>query len=198
VVGFDTTILPGREGSVTEEVSAKSLHGGSFQKYITVFSNAKNKPEMRLSIRGVVKQIIAAAPDYLQMRNPKDGKYELEVKILCEKADLSINEISFREETSPAAGAAAWQKNLGRPCTFRFTKVGDKPNGDGYYEYKLTLWSQALESQPYAYGEFVFKTNHPELPELKLRGMVDANGPQPPPKPVTSPPQPPPPSPAKK
>jgi len=54
VVAYDTTILPGREGKITPQVTIKGMHGGAFKKSISVESNAVNNPKLSLTIEGVI------------------------------------------------------------------------------------------------------------------------------------------------
>lgn len=53
-------ILPGESAKL--EVKYDTHRLGHFSKYVTVYSNAKNQPEMRLSITGEVQQQAAATP----------------------------------------------------------------------------------------------------------------------------------------
>ena len=53
-------ILPGESAKL--EVKYDTHRIGQFTKYVTVYSNAKNQPEMRLSITGEVQQQAAATP----------------------------------------------------------------------------------------------------------------------------------------
>ena len=50
MVGFDSIIQPGRVGTITPKIELKNLHGGAFMKSVTVTSNAKNTPSLRLSL----------------------------------------------------------------------------------------------------------------------------------------------------
>jgi hypothetical protein len=174
VVGFDTTILPGREGSITEEVALAKVHDGAFTKCLTVNSNATNKPQMQLCIKGNVKMPVSASPTYLRMGKGKNDNFEAELTLSTEKQDLQVAEVVFKSgsqgPSSPAA-QAAWQNNLPLSCLFTLKKP-EKPNSAGLWEFKLLL-TMACSEKESKYGEFVVKTNHPEAPEVKVSGSLE-------------------------
>ena len=69
MVEFDSTILPGREGSLTPQVKITGLHSGKFSKSITVESNASNKPRLVLTIKGYILPVLDVTPTYLTVVN---------------------------------------------------------------------------------------------------------------------------------
>lgn len=170
MVGFDTTIPPGREGSITEEVSMAKMHDGAFSKCLTVSSNAKNKPDMRLCIKGTVKVALAVSPSYAQMKRDSSGKFSLELTLTTEKPNLQVKEVTFKAN-STAQGQTAWQTNLPSYCMFKLIKP-EKPNNDGSWTYKLLLTYTAEEKEN-KFGDFVIATNHPETPEVRASGTID-------------------------
>jgi hypothetical protein len=177
VVGFDTTILPGREGSITEEVAMSKVHDGAFTKCATVTSNAKNKGEIRLCLKGFVKVPVAVSPQYLQMKKSVPGVLQADLTLSTEKTDLQVKNVIFTSNAQAAAtGQNAWQNKLPLYCTFKLTKP-EKPKDDGTLEYKLVITINANLSQSQT-GEFTITTNHPEALELKENGMVDAGAEQ--------------------
>jgi hypothetical protein len=178
VVGFDSTILPGREGTVTEEVEMSKLHEGSFVKYATVTSNAKNKPELKLSLKGVIKVAVSVSPQFVQMiKKAGSSGFETELTLTTEKPDLQVKDVTFSSNTQPAtAGQNAWSNKLPVYLTFKLAKP-EKPKADGSWEYKLALKLDADLPQTQN-GEFAITTNHPEAQELKESGNIDV-GPAP-------------------
>jgi hypothetical protein len=171
VVGFDSTILPGREGSITEEVAMSKVHDGAFTKCATVTSNAKNKPELRLCLKGFIKVPVAVSPQYISMKRGASNAFECEVTLSTDKPDLQVKNIVFNTNTAQAASAqSAWQEKLPIYVEFKLGKP-DKKN-DGVFEYKLviTINSDFPQNQ---FGEFAITTNHPEASELKENGMID-------------------------
>ena len=173
MVGFDTTILPGREGLVTEEVAMSKVHDGAFTKCATVTSNAKNKAELRLCLKGFVKVPVSVSPQYFSMKKGASGLYECEVTLSTDKPDMVVKGVTFSTNTAQAAssGQSAWQEKLPIYVEFKLTKP-DKPKDGGVFDYKLvmTVNSDFPQNQ---FGEFTITTNHPEASELKENGMID-------------------------
>jgi hypothetical protein len=177
VVGFDTTILPGREGSVTEEVAMSKVHEGAFTKCANVTSNAKNKSDLKLCLKGFVKVAVAVSPQYIQMKKGATGKPECNLTLTTEKADLQVKDVTFSSNTqSGAAAQSAWQSKLPIYLVFKLTKP-EKPKDDGSWEYKLVV-TLAADLPQNQYGEFVVTTNHPEAQELKENGLIDVGAEQ--------------------
>ncbi len=175
MVGFDTTILPGREGSITPEVNLSKAHGGTFSKCVTVTSNAKNKPEMHLCVKMTLKVPLAASPEYIQMKRGKSGAFEVEFTLTTDKPDLAIKEVTFKASSQgTGAGQAAWMASLPDHLMFLLTKP-DKPTADGSWDYKLKLTGDVGDLKENKFGEFVITTNHPDVPELKLNGLIDVS-----------------------
>jgi hypothetical protein len=172
VVGFDTTILPGREGSITEEVAMSKVHDGAFSKCATVTSNAKNKAELRLCLKGFVKVPVSVSPQYIQLKKSSTGIYQADLTLSSEKTDLQVKNVTFNSNAQAAStGQNAWQSKLPLYCTYKLTKP-EKPKDDGSWEFKLVITMNADLPQNQT-GEFVITTNHPEALELKENGMID-------------------------
>jgi hypothetical protein len=177
VVGFDTTILPGREGTVTEEVSIAKIHDGPFTKCLTVSSNAKNKPQMQLCMKGMVKVPLSVSPSYVQMKRGKSGLlYEAELTLSTEKPDLKVSEVFFTAAGSGSSGQTPWQSTLPLHCDFKLTKP-DSVGAGGTWMYKLAVTMSFGEKDSKS-GEFVIKTNHPEAGEVKTSGSIDVSADQ--------------------
>jgi hypothetical protein len=174
VVGFDTTILPGREGAITEEVSLSRIHDGVFNKCLTVTSNANNKPQMQLCIKGFVKVPLAVAPSYAQMRRGNNGLFETELTLSTEKPDLKVTEVVFTTGTG-STGQTPWQNTLPIHCEFKLTKP-DSAGSGGVWSYRLAVATH-YEDKDSKSGELVIKTNHPDAAEVKTSGNIDASVP---------------------
>jgi hypothetical protein len=172
VVGFDTTILPGREGSITQEVAMAKVHEGAFTKCATVTSNAKNKPDLRLCLKGFIKVAVSVSPQYILVKKTASGAMQCDVTLTSEKPDLLVKNVTFTANSqAPASEQSAWQNKLPVYIVFKLTKP-EKPKDDGAWEYKLVLSCDAGIPQN-QYGEFVITTNHPEAQEIKESGMID-------------------------
>ena len=172
MVGYDSIIPPGRVGTVTESVNLSNYHGGSYTKSASIMSNAKNSPSMQISIRWVIKAYISASPSMIELIKDKNGDFKAEVTLTSEKAKLKVTEVEFRanEEKPANASGPAWQNEL--PVQISCFLEKDTLKKDGYrdYIYKLSAKVVGVEKKT---GDFVFKTNHENAPELKVSGMVD-------------------------
>ncbi|MDD5676214.1 MAG: hypothetical protein PHC61_18725 [Chitinivibrionales bacterium] len=145
------------------------MHGGDFNKGVTVTSNATNSPEMQLSVRGRIKAHIEANPNYLTLSKNDKGVLAGEVTLASGKADLQVSEVNF----APSANTAhdiAWQSKLPIPVQFKFVKT-DSTKGNQECKYKLSLWVDFKNPEP-RYGDFTIKTNHPKKPEITISGMI--------------------------
>ena len=177
MVGFDTTILPGREGSITEQIDIAKIHGGEFTKCATVTCNAKNKPDFRLCLKGVVKEPLHVNPQYIALKKDMNKKqYSLDLLLSSEKADLVVKNVSFVTNSQPAsspAGQNTWQNKL--PVYFTVSvKKAAKPKDDGEWDYVVTI-SIASDFAENQSGDFVISTNHPDALETKIPGMIEAS-----------------------
>ncbi|HUI92391.1 MAG TPA: hypothetical protein VLX68_09120 [Chitinivibrionales bacterium] len=172
MVGFDTTILPGREGTVTEEVALDRVHDGAFTKCLTVNSNAKNKPSLQLCMKGFVKVPVAVSPGYPQMRRGSNGLYETDLTLSTDKPDLKVLEVFFTPG-SGSSGQTPWQNTLPLHCEFKLTRP-DSAGAGGIWAYRLAV-STRFEEKDSKTGEFVIKTNHPDAGEVKTTGNIEAS-----------------------
>jgi hypothetical protein len=180
VVGFDSIILPGREGKVTQEVDLSNFHGGNFKKTITVISDASNEPSLKLSLSGNVMAYIRVNAQYIRMQCEAGKENTAEIVLGSQKKDLKISDVTFEagagdnRHGQPAGGAMdQWQVSLPQPLTFK-VKPSEKPDGDGYYDYTITV-SRKDAPEKTSGGEFSFRTNHPSKKEIKIRGIIEAS-----------------------
>jgi hypothetical protein len=172
VVGYDSIIPPGRAGSITESVNLGNYHSGTYQKSATITSNAKNSPTMQVSMKWVIKAHVQITPTYIDISKNKDGKFETDVSLSSEKADLKLNEVLFKSNESPpgADKMASWKEELPVHVTFAFLKDTVIQAKMHDYKYKLTVLYGDTKVKS---GEFIFKTNHPEAQEVKTNGQIN-------------------------
>jgi hypothetical protein len=172
VVGFDSIIQPGRVGSITEKVRLTNYHSGSYTKAATITSNAKKEPTLTVSMKWVIKAYVAVLPTYLEITRNKDGVYQADVTLSSEKADLKLQGISFKPpgERPPADKGASWQEDLSVPVSFTLVKDTVTQQKMHDYKYKVVASYSDTKSKN---GEFIFKTNHPEAPEVKISGAIN-------------------------
>jgi hypothetical protein len=171
VVGFDSIIPPGREGKVTESVNMSNYRAGAYTKMATITSNAKNMPSMQISIHWIIKAYASISSPTVLLTKNKNGDFETEVVFSSEKATFKVTSAVFNStDQSPDANAPAWQKQL--PVTIAYAFEKDSLRQDGYrdFKYKLSAKFSGVEKKN---GEFIFKTNHEDAPELKISGTID-------------------------
>jgi hypothetical protein len=146
------------------------MHGGTFAKSATITSNARNMPTMQISMKGSVKEAVTVSPDYIQFNKDKNGKFEAIITLTSEKADLTIEEIAFKENRPTSNNLPAWQKELPIPVSFSMTKDPAKQNADQTFTVKILLnYSETVNKT----GEFIIKTNNPDTPEVKVNGAIN-------------------------
>jgi hypothetical protein len=169
VVGFDSIILPGRVGSITESVNLVNYRSGSYAKTATIISNAKKAPTMQISMKWVIKAFVKVSPPSLEITN-KNGVFEAEVTLSSEKADLKLKEISFKSNEQPSPEKATfWKEELPVHLTSAFLKdtVAQAQMHDFRFKIIATYGGDKSKN-----GEFIFKTNHPDAPEVKINGSI--------------------------
>ena len=145
------------------------------RKFVTVISNAKNKPDLKLSLGCTLRMALEIKPQYLSLAADADGFARDTLTITSRKKDLIIKEVVFEEREQSSNKAASWQKELPMlvPLATRLVKSNKKPE-DGYHEYRLFLSLVAPERLT-TYGKFTFKTNYPEKQEVILKGVLRNN-----------------------
>jgi hypothetical protein len=170
VVGNDSIIPPGREGKVTQEIKIAHAHSGVLRKYVTVISNAKNKPELKLSLGCTIRSELGVEPGYLSITPDKNGDIKQVLKLTTQKKDLKVLEVRFVEQQKSDGKGAAWQAALPLKFTFKLTKT-DTTLADDYIAYQLEI-SLHLEENKTLYGNFTIVTNHPKKKEISLSGVI--------------------------
>ena len=171
MVGYDSIIPPAREGKITQEIKIGSGYHGLIKKYVTVTSNAKNQPELRLSLSFTIQTELEVSPAYLSLKPDKKGMIKQTLTITTQKKDLQVLEFSFKEQGKPDNnGVGNWQVSLPLRFTTELTKV-DTVLSDGYLKYQLDV-SLSLENNQITYGTFTLKTNHPKKEEITLNGVI--------------------------
>lgn len=168
MVEYDSIIPPGRTGTLTPGVNISSSRSGPFKKSVRVHTNAANKKELLLTLKGEIVPIIDVSVRYLRLNSGEDNKVDLELK--AEKEDLEISHVAFESHSKPRQGAS-WQTDMPVYVLYEVER-SEKPNDKGYYSYAMKLW---LKSAPESreHGKFVIKTNHPEKSEISIRGMIE-------------------------
>jgi hypothetical protein len=168
-VGNDTLIAPGKTGKVNQSIDISNMFTGEFKKYITVFSNAKNNPEYRLSLGAKLKSYIDLSRQEMKLHTLDHKIWADTITLSTAKQDLSITALSFKPYEGMSQNAPAWQTDLKMYPGYTLNKVSST---DKKINYNLIVTFVSKNAEP-QYGEFLIKTNHPKMPEIKLNGIID-------------------------
>jgi hypothetical protein len=172
VVGFDSIIPPGRVGSITEKIRLANYHSGNYSKAATITSNAKNSPTLVITMKWTMKAFVGVSTSNLQINRNNEGIYQAEVTLSSEKADLKLLGINFKPigDKPPSDKMASWQEELTIPLSFMLTKDSVTQEKMHEFKYKVTASYTEVDIKR---GDFIFKTNHPEAPEVKVSGEIN-------------------------
>lgn len=173
-IGYDSVIPPGREGKVTFEINLKGMHKGPVKKYVTVLSNAKNKPQLRLYLGCTYITELEIEPKVVSFRCDKYGFTTQTFNISSTKGDLKVLEVSFRQNPENEEEALSWQ--VIHPILFNFslTKI-DSSKIEGIFKYKLEV-NQKIDHKNPLSGFLSIKTNYPQKEEIKIYAVILEKG----------------------
>jgi hypothetical protein len=158
---------------------------------VTVSSNAKNEPSVRLSLGGTFRPMIEVEPLSIRLTSAKGSDTGEIITMKTEKPDLKITEVFF---TVTGGGKEMdWKSNI----PLQFTMLGvetpkEKPEppkvkserGKAKQEpvvakekeplkYRMRISYTPFDKED-KYGEVTLKTNMTEKPELKISGVLEA------------------------
>jgi len=167
-VGYDSIIAPGKTGKVIQSIDLKSIHTGPFKKNMTIYSNAKNTPELVVALGGTLKSYVTLSKESLQLVSADQKPFTDSLTLSTEKADLAVTSISFKMYDSNQ-GTPAWQADLELFPQYKLTKV--ESSDKKLSVYKLIVSHAVKEKEP-KFGDFTITTNHPKVPEIKLPGAI--------------------------
>jgi hypothetical protein len=167
VVDFDSTIPPGREGTVTPQVKLKGIHG-PFSKTITVESDAENEPHLTLMIKGKVEVIIEAKPTYATIVNGANADANPTITLRTKKKDLTVTDVVFEPR---ASAKQDWRSIIPILPTYKLTR-DEEPDDKGFYDHTLTVAVQAELTESLS-GSLRLKTNIEKQPEVKLHATIN-------------------------
>jgi len=166
VVKYDSIVAPGKSVKIEAEVNIKGYHSGPISKNITVASNAQNEPTVRLTIEATVQATIDISENYLNLTG-SDQKSSRTIHLSSKKAELKVSDVSFKSGDN--SGAPTWQSDIPLAISYKWIPT-DSTRADGYRVFELEVNSPVVEKP--ASGEFIIKTNHPDNPEIRLRGGI--------------------------
>jgi len=169
-VNYDSIIQPGASGKVTQEIESGRIGFGEFRKFITIYSNAKNRESLKLSLGGVMKSYIQFSGNYIQMSvDSSTKKLQAEIELTSTIKDLKISEISFKSY-SDASDGPAWQSALPLYVDYKLSGPQDTQDKKSY-SYRLKITTDLINKEK-RQGRFLIKTNHPLKPEVAVEGSM--------------------------
>jgi hypothetical protein len=163
VVKYDTLVQPGKTAKIEAQVNIAGYRSGPISKSVTVKSNAGNEPTVALTIKATVMAVIDVSESYLGL-TASNEKVPHTLYFASKKADLKVSDVSFKPTGN--TGGLAWQS----PAIDHKWIPTDSVRADGCHVFKLEILSPGVENA--VSGEFIIKTNHPEKPEVVLRGGI--------------------------
>jgi hypothetical protein len=139
------------------------------RKYVTVNSNAKNNPSLKLSLGCTIRADIDVEPGYLSLTPDKNGDITQELTLTTEKTGLAVSEVRFVENSRPSSPGSNWQADL--PLMFKSKLSKGEKQSDGYFAYTLEI-SFHIDGTSPLYGQFTIVTNHPKKKEVTVHGAI--------------------------
>ncbi|MBD3238963.1 MAG: DUF1573 domain-containing protein [Chitinivibrionales bacterium] len=168
VVEFDSTIPPGGEGVLLQEVDLHGFRSGPFVRTVEVRSNALGAPQLKLGIGGVLRTFVEVDKQHLRVRDGVPPSSNMPLLVRSRKADLRIEEVVFKPL---GRGKTPWRPEIPIRLLHQVDRT-EEPDDDGYYLHTLTLGVN-LGATKTVQGVFLVRTNHPHKPETGVRGVID-------------------------
>lgn len=166
VVKYDSLVQPGKSVKIESKVRIKGYRPGSLSKSITVTSNAKNEPVVRLKINAEIKAIIGISRQYVEL-SVSDSVASDTIFLTSMKKDLKVSDVTFT--SNEKKGAAAWEENYKTDIKFKFSSM-DSLSSDSSNVFRLELF--APEASNASSGRFTISTNHSDKKEIVLTGKI--------------------------
>jgi hypothetical protein len=146
VARFDRTIPPGGEGKITLEIKTQGFQG-NIHKTARVMTNDPKNPQTVIGLAGTVWVPVQVSPQYGHLKGIVGEMPETMISLAAQKKEplkLEIASISIPDKIE----VELMEKEKGRQYQVR---IKNKVQGVATYN-----------------GEIRFKTNYPDLPELKV------------------------------
>src|SRR5690606_10991347 len=140
------------------------IHNGPFRKSITIISNAKNSPNMTISLGGTLRQDIYTQQSYVYLRSNDNKQLIGEITIVTSKKDLKVTEVLFKPYSSSEDNVPEWQNSMAIYAGFSLTKAGEPK--EEFQEYTLSITLPDSEKGNKRGGNLTIKTNHPKKREI--------------------------------
>ena len=167
VVKFDSLIQPGKSSKIEATVNIKGYHSGPISKIITVISNAKNDPSVRLTIEATIQVLIDLSESSLNLDATRPNSSTV-LFLSSKKADLKVNDLQFRgnETNSETPG---WKETLPLELKYKMFPA-DSTRADGYKVYKMEIFSPNVDNTEN--GQTTIYTNHPDKKEIVITTYI--------------------------
>jgi hypothetical protein len=165
VVKFDTIVPAGKSSVILSTVNIANFHSGPLSKYITVLSNASNKPSLQLTITATINPIIEISEQYVTLMAGKSHA----LYVSCAKKDLHITSVELTLPPSSSA-ISSWQSNAPMPIPFKWTAL-DSVRKDGFRVYELELTAPAVTDR--VSGQLMMRTDHQDKRELSSQATIE-------------------------
>ncbi|MBN1128843.1 MAG: DUF1573 domain-containing protein [Chitinispirillaceae bacterium] len=181
-VEVDTTIPPGKEGAITSELNMSTLNEGDFVKTITVISNARNTPSLKLSMRGtyitLIEPVQSAALNLSGIKGSDTGA----VITIKSSRRFAVEKAEFKFDES--AGGVSWETVI--PLDYTQTLVDSAAR-----ETSTRATIASLKKKPFVYrvrvhfkpalkedtwGDFCLTTNIGTRKEIRFPGTLGGKG----------------------
>jgi hypothetical protein len=150
---------------------------------ITVISDARNSPLLKLSVKGTFKWIIEVDPPSFNITTTLGKDSAVSVLTLHSNMNgLKVSGVSFLQEEKNQG--FSWKSSF--PLVYSFSAIEEKSGKlklkqgaakrikEYAYSYMLTIKYPRTE-QASKVGDVTISTNHPEKPEIKISGNIVIN-----------------------
>jgi hypothetical protein len=165
-VRYDTAVQPGGIARIESFMNTRGFHSGPVAKWITVSSNAKNEPAVRLTIKAVYQARIDVLKKYLCFNESRNNKDTL--CLATKKTDFKLLGAEFHSSGS-ASDNVDWQAKA--PVAIGVTAISkDSTRGDGSMIYCFELVSPLVKRSQE--GDVTITTNHPGKAGITLHATL--------------------------
>jgi len=186
-VAFDSIIPAGGTGAITEQVTIEEeASPGAFSMPITVLSDARNSPILKLSIKGTLEYLIDIQPFSFLLADSL-GKDTAETLMLLRSNMKGLNvtgvSFSYSERNTAFSWKASFPMNFSfsaataadvikmKPNQSKSRKAVSQPSAQYKYTHALRIRYPNRE-QVSRSGDLIISTNHPEKPDVKISGNI--------------------------
>lgn len=161
----DTIIPPGNSGRFAMLVDLRGITETSFLAFVIISTTDPVFRRIKIGIRGTLNFIIRADPHSVVLPGADEGDTTRDVTLMTGKKDLHVFEVHFSNDNP----RLEWLRSI--PVRYSFSPAGTDPQS-GSYRYTVTIFHPRTTRET-MYGRFIFKTDHPDRPELSISGVID-------------------------